>query len=78
MRFLLALPVMALLSIFPALAETVASDRLALVIGMSDYQTVPKLQNTVSDAKALAETLEGIGFDVDVLIDAPRADVDET
>ena len=78
MRFLLVLPVLALLSVFPAFADTVASDRLALVIGMSDYQTVPKLQNTVSDTKALAATLEGIGFEVDTLINASRADVEET
>ena len=73
MRFLLALPLLALLSFFPALADTVASDRMALVIGMSNYQTVPKLRNTINDANALADTLESIGFEVDTLIDAPRS-----
>ncbi len=76
MRFLLALPLLALLSFFPALADTVASDRMALVIGMSNYQTVPKLRNTINDANALADTLESIGFEVDTLIDAPRAEVE--
>ena len=78
MRFLLCLPILVLLSVFPAVAETAASDRVALVIGMADYQTVPKLENTISDAKALAATLEGIGFDVDTLIDPTRAEVEET
>lgn len=78
MRFFLLLPSMAFMSFFPAFADTVVSDRLALVIGMAEYQTVPRLQNTVSDTKALAATLEGIGFDVDTLIDASRAEVEET
>jgi uncharacterized protein len=59
----------------PSLAETRAEDRIALVIGMASYQNVPALQNTINDARALAETLEGIGFDVNVLMDASR---DET
>ncbi|MEZ5796958.1 MAG: caspase family protein [Paracoccaceae bacterium] len=73
----LVLPILAALICLPALAETVASDRVALVIGMSRYETVPQLRNTVNDAEALASTLEGLGFEVDRLIDAPRAEVEE-
>jgi uncharacterized caspase-like protein len=44
----------------PALAEK----RVALVIGNSAYQNVPKLPNPVSDAAAVAEMLKAARFDV--------------
>ena len=72
LRLLLVLPALALFLFSPAAAETRASERVALVIGMSGYQTVPKLKNTINDARALAGTLEGMGFQVDVLMDATR------
>ncbi|GAB1365088.1 hypothetical protein MASR1M32_43240 [Rhodobacter sp.] len=75
LRLFLALPLILVALIAPALAETRASDRVALVIGMSDYAAVPKLKNTINDARALAGTLEGMGFAVDVLMDAGK---DET
>lgn len=71
-RFLLVLPLLALSLLSPAFAETRASDRVALVVGMSGYETVPKLKNTINDARALAGTLEGMGFAVDVLMDATK------
>jgi len=58
-----------------------ASERIALVIGMGAYQTVPVLDNPVNDARGVGETLQGIGFDVTTLIDTPgeilRAEVDK-
>ncbi len=78
LRLYLALVALLLLSLRPALAETQARDRVALVIGMSAYETIPALKNTLNDARALAETLEGIGFQVDVLMDGPREQVLET
>jgi tetratricopeptide (TPR) repeat protein len=36
--------------------------RVALVIGNSAYQNAPALRNPVSDAKALADALRGLGF----------------
>jgi uncharacterized protein len=69
---LLILPLAVFFLHSPLMAETRASDRVALVIGMSSYTNITKLQNTVNDASALAGTLEGIGFDVDVLMDATR------
>lgn len=51
-------------------AAVAATDRVALVLGMGDYQTIPILDNTRNDAKALARTLEGIGFDVTLSLDA--------
>lgn len=49
---------------------TAASDRTALVIGMSAYQTVPTLDNTLNDARGVAAVLESIDFDVSLLLDA--------
>ena len=38
--------------------------RIALVIGNSAYQFVGSLRNTVNDARAIARSLRGLGFDV--------------
>jgi uncharacterized caspase-like protein len=52
----------------PAFAEK----RVALVIGNSAYQNVPKLPNPVSDATAVAKMLKAAGFDaVDALTNLP-------
>lgn len=72
---LLAFPLFLALLALPGLSETRAKERVALVFGMAGYQNIQGLRNTVNDARALAETLEGIGFQVDVLMDATR---DET
>lgn len=54
-----------------------APDRVALVIGMAEYEAITPLANTRNDADALAETLTEIGFDVtrvlDVSLDELRA-----
>ncbi len=50
-----------------------ASDRVALVVGMADYQNVVTLDNTVRDADAIGETLRSVGFDVTQL-DNPTGD----
>src|ERR1700678_3836761 len=39
-----------------------AEKRVALVIGNSAYQTVPKLPNPDSDAKLMSDTLKSLGF----------------
>tara|TARA_R110002049_G_scaffold10127_3_gene50379 strand:- start:81730 stop:83220 length:1491 start_codon:yes stop_codon:yes gene_type:complete len=64
MRLILIL----LLSLLPlsALADT----RVALVIGMADYDTVVKLDNTLNDARGVSETLSDIGFSVTTLLDS--------
>ena len=48
------------------------SARIALVIGNSAYKFAPPLPNPVNDAKLIAETLRGLGFDVIERIDADR------
>jgi len=55
--------------IFPALL-TAQERRVALVIGNGDYQAATKLINPVNDAADIGEVLVGLGFDVEVRIDA--------
>lgn len=55
-----------------------AANRVALVIGMSKYQTIPTLGNAVNDATAIAGKLEGLGFEVDRAIDLPLKDLIRT
>lgn len=38
--------------------------RIALIIGNADYTATSKLRNTLNDAKSMATTLKGLGFDV--------------
>lgn len=56
--------VLAVLSVWlfgqPALAEK----RVALVIGMSKYQQVPRLANPARDAEAMSSLFKKVGFDV--------------
>ena len=58
-----------------------ANDRVALVVGMADYETVAALDNTLNDAIGVSETLASIGFEVTTLLDASgeefRTGVDE-
>ena len=68
---MLRLVVAALALLLPICAA--ASDRVALVVGMADYQNVVALNNTVRDADAIGQTLRGIGFEVTQL-DNPTAD----
>ena len=60
----------------PGLAETAAARKVALVIGNSNYEHATKLKNPVSDATALAKTLQAIGFDVIAAYDLNRRDLD--
>lgn len=62
---------------FSALAAEAAS-RVALVVGMQKYQTIPTLANTVNDANSIADKLQGLGFEVDRAIDLPLAELIKT
>ena len=72
-RFLKLLAV-ALCLTLPHLAEA-SRDRIALVIGMANYQFLPPLQNTHNDANGMAETLERIGFDVTLALDSSASEM---
>lgn len=41
-----------------------AAERVALVIGISEYESIGALDNTVNDARLISETLQEIGFGV--------------
>jgi len=70
--------VLSCLSVFAgATAAVAANDRIALVFGMADYRHLPTLTNTRNDAEAISETLEGIGFDVTLSVDASAAEMQQ-
>jgi len=49
--------------------------RIALVIGNSHYQNLPKLTNSIADARAIADLLKQIGYDARLVLDASEQDV---
>ena len=53
----------------PAINQNSAPKRIALVIGSQNYSVLPKLRNSLSDARAITTTLEGKGFQVKSLYD---------
>ncbi len=55
-----------------------AATKIALVIGMGDYQSVPKLDNTLNDARGVADTLKSTGFEVTLALDMPLAQLLDT
>lgn len=61
------------LFVFPHAA--LASKRVALVIGMGQYDTIPALDNTLNDANGLSKTLAEIGFEVTKLLDSSSAEL---
>ena len=46
--------------------------RIALVIGESRYLNLPRLINPEKDARSIAETLQKMGYDTRLLLDAPE------
>jgi WD40 repeat protein len=49
--------------------------RVALVIGNSGYQSIGKLNNTINDATAIAQTLTDLNFEVIKIIDGEYEDM---
>ena len=49
--------------------------RVALVIGDSNYSSLPKLVNPANDARAIAELLKKIGFNTKLVLDASELDL---
>jgi Caspase domain len=64
MRHVLALLVVSLLGFCISLQPALADKRVALVIGNSAYQNVPKLTNPANDAAAIAALLRDAKFEV--------------
>jgi uncharacterized caspase-like protein len=57
------------LSLLLFVSTAAADKRVALVIGNSSYASFVALPNATSDAKAMAEKLQGLGFDVILGVD---------
>jgi len=60
------------MSLMPA-PEARAEKRVALVVGNNGYREVPALEKAQGDARAIAATLQGLGFDVITVLDADRS-----
>jgi TPR repeat protein/uncharacterized caspase-like protein len=70
---LLAIWSAALASATPVLAAPVKPPvRIALVVGVSHYESINPLKNTLGDAMLVGETLKRLGFTVTPLIDPQR------
>ncbi len=53
-------------------AEPTKPQRIALVIGNDQYQSVPRLSNAVADARAMAVNLEKLGYQVLLAVNSDR------
>ena len=71
-----------LTTVFVALAVTRVSctwageRRVALVVGASAYVAVPHLPNTRADATEIADALRRVGFEVDLVVDPDRTQLE--
>lgn len=59
--------------VFLVASTTQAAKRIGLVIGNDNYAHVPVLEKARSDARAIAQALSGVGFDVTSVLDADRS-----
>jgi TPR repeat protein len=50
-------------------AQPEGGDRVALVIGVQNYKHIPALRNSINDARDMASSLKGMGFEVIQLYD---------
>ncbi len=75
LRLLLILDLMFLISHASHVAAS--EKRVALVIGNSAYQNTPPLANPRNDATEMGKVLKRIGFDVDVVVDATKSQMDQ-
>ncbi len=61
----------------PAASEQEPPSRIALVIGNSNYETIPMLPNPRRDASAIADSLERLGFEVRRVLDGDQKDFEK-
>lgn len=67
--------VLLIVALFCAAVPARAEQRIALVVGNATYATVTSLDNPGNDARLIATTLERLGFDVRLLLDATQIDM---
>jgi uncharacterized caspase-like protein len=75
LRLLVA--VLALVSMSVGAADAQAGRRVALVVGVSNYQHVPKLGNPTNDALDISNAFYRLGFQVQTLIDPDRKSLED-
>ena len=54
---------------FSMLVNALAGARVALVVGVSNYEHAGRLANTLNDANDMAAVLKRLNFDVETLLD---------
>lgn len=59
------------------LAGHATAEKVALVVGIGEYEHAPRLPNPANDAALVASTLEAIGFDVTVELDLSKPQFDD-
>jgi uncharacterized caspase-like protein len=59
-----------------AVTAGLAQDRVALVVGIDNYAKLNHLEKATNDAHAVAKTLQGLGFSVDLALDVDRRSFD--
>lgn len=62
----------------PSVGEARPERRLALVVGNGEYQQMGRLPNPVNDATDIAAALRTLGFQVTILLNATRREMEET
>jgi uncharacterized caspase-like protein len=68
--------VAALAGLLLASTSATAERRVALIIGNADYTGIQRLQNPANDATEVEKALRALGFQVLVLIDARKPEID--
>jgi len=76
LRFLIILNLMFLIQSHSSQAA-ISEKRVALVIGNSAYKNTPPLANPRNDATEIGKVLKRVGFDVDVVLDATKTEMDQ-
>jgi uncharacterized caspase-like protein len=72
----MAMHILVLLVFALILAPSIAlAQRFALVIGIDAYTALPDLRKATNDARSVAASLEGLGLDVTLLVDADRRQI---
>ncbi len=75
-RYFVTLVVCFLILLGHGIAHGATAEKVALVVGIGDYNDAPKLTNPITDAIAIAQTLKRIGFDVIQALDVDRRKLD--
>ena len=76
-RTAVRLAILALSLVIGAVVPAQAQKRVALLVGNNAYESIPKLQTAVNDARAVGASLREIGFSVTVAENRSRRAMSE-